>query len=65
MGDTADDENPLRNLIGFVDEDEFAEVRLAANEFRVEMRGYENEEPAPSPAQMKKRLLEEEDDGSA
>lgn len=64
MGDTTDDANPLRKLIGFVDEDEFEDVRSEANKFRVEMRGHENEEPAPQPSEIKERLLGG-DDGSA
>lgn len=39
MGDTTDDENPLRELIGFVDEDELVEVRRELSTFRAEMNG--------------------------
>ena len=39
MPDTTDDGNPLRELVGFVDDDELVDVRRELSTFRAEMNG--------------------------
>ena len=66
MPDTTEDGNPLRELVGFVDEDELVDVRRELATFRAEMNGelevaelYRTEG-----GELKKEQFTDEDDGA-